>query len=297
LKIPCWMVSVMTAGLSSGSSGMSISVAVFPDDFGMIPAGVFHDPPVGQFQQFGPFSEDQGFRRAHFHAGRGAALFQGPLGAHGALHDPGREGFGVFVGRNLERAGDHAVPAADAFPGIVGHRTLGGFFQGANDAGRHAGGVLAMQALHLDVERLVGACGGGITVYDGIGFGIGPPHLVKHACLAIGSKVSMRQPVLFRARPFTTAAADAEGRVGQNAEPVRIQFGMRCGRFRSNRGQGRGARDRPRDFEEIPTTDHDVVLLVTSCPDPCPNPLVMSRPIAGVLFSYPAGHTGPCMIR
>ena len=80
--------------------------------------------------------------------------FSKQYGAHVALGDVGRQLAPLVLG-HAERAGDHAVAAADALAAVVAHCTLGGLGDAADRADRGAGRVFTVQAHAAD--KLVAA--------------------------------------------------------------------------------------------------------------------------------------------
>ena len=137
--------------------------------------------------------------------------------AEGALHDAGREGLVVFIGRDLERAGDHAVTTAYADRLVVGYGPVAVLGEGADETGRGAGRFQAMVALDLAVERPLGARDVRITVDHGIRLGIRAPAALQHRQVAEWL-LGCRQLVDLVAGLFALAAADAAGGVEKHAQ-------------------------------------------------------------------------------
>ena len=71
---------------------------------------------------------------------------------HGAFADFGVEGVEILVGRNVVRAGDHAITATYTEVLVVDHRTLRGLGKGPHQAGRGAGGLFTVSTLLLHKE-------------------------------------------------------------------------------------------------------------------------------------------------
>src|SRR5574341_80370 len=86
--------------------------------------GMLRDPFAGHGDQVVPLPERERARGAGLGAGRYPAVLESRIVAHGALHDLRVQGAFIIVGRDVEGAGDHAVPASEAEVGIVLHRAL-----------------------------------------------------------------------------------------------------------------------------------------------------------------------------
>ena len=82
---------------------------------------VFADTLPGYPEQIGAFTESEGFCGAGFYTSRELALDEPRIIAHGALPDPRGEGCIILEGWNVERAGEHAIPAAHTDRRIVGN--------------------------------------------------------------------------------------------------------------------------------------------------------------------------------
>src|SRR5574341_414366 len=86
--------------------------------------GPFDHGPVRQVRREVELLERERARGAGLGAGRYPAVLESRIVAHGALHDLRVQGAFIIVGRDVEGAGDHAVPASEAEVGIVLHRAL-----------------------------------------------------------------------------------------------------------------------------------------------------------------------------
>ena len=106
-------------------------------------------PVLRHREQLRSTAEDQrlgGARRGTRRIGTGSL---GAVGAELTLAHAGLERLVELVRRNLERAGNLAVPASDADRGVVDHRPVRRLGQRADDAGRDARGIKAVHALDL----------------------------------------------------------------------------------------------------------------------------------------------------
>ena len=124
------------------------------------------DALVGEREHLVAGSVAQGVRRARLDARRGRDRLEEPLGlvrgrrlpverdrrrlagavgAVRALVDLRRE-LVPLRGRHVPRTGEHAVPAADALGGVVGHRPVGLPVQRRRRTGRDAAGLQAVEA-------------------------------------------------------------------------------------------------------------------------------------------------------
>ena len=79
------------------------------------------DALAGYPEQVDAFPESERFRGAGFYASRELALDEPRIIAHGALPDPRGEGCIILEGRNVEGAGEHAIPAAHTDRHIVSY--------------------------------------------------------------------------------------------------------------------------------------------------------------------------------
>jgi hypothetical protein len=74
---------------------------------------------AGYIEQVGAFTESERFSGASFYASWELALDEAGVIAHGALPYPRGEGYIILEGRNVEWAGEHAIPAAHTDRRIV----------------------------------------------------------------------------------------------------------------------------------------------------------------------------------
>ncbi len=86
----------------------------------------------------------------------------------------------ILIGGYLEWTGNHAVTAADAFPGIIINRTGFAFAQSADNAGRDARRLITMHALDFHIIRFFSVGRVRIGIYDRVGVSLGPSPLQKH---------------------------------------------------------------------------------------------------------------------
>ena len=70
------------------------------------------DALAGYPEQVGAFTVSERFCGASFYASREFTFDEPRIVAHGALPDPRGEGCVILEGRNVEWAGEHAIPAA-----------------------------------------------------------------------------------------------------------------------------------------------------------------------------------------
>ena len=107
---------------------------------------------VRQLDQVGAVSEGERLLGADVDACRRASHLEAGVVAEDALLDH-RVGHAlVVVARDVERAGDHAVAAADADLGVVDDRAFLGLGVGVDEAGGEAGRLVAVVALYLAVD-------------------------------------------------------------------------------------------------------------------------------------------------
>src|SRR4029079_9239772 len=90
-------------------------------------------------------AEGQHIARARRDARRPFALLQA-LVAERTLAHARRQGIVVLVGGDLEGARHHALPAADALPGVIGDGASRLLLQGADDASGDARRAIAVEA-------------------------------------------------------------------------------------------------------------------------------------------------------
>ncbi len=183
------------------------------------------DPLAGDLEQVAPLAERQGLGRADLDAARQLPLEKAGL-AEGALHDPGSEGLVVLIGRNFERAGDHAITAPHAHRFIVDHGPVAVLGEGADETGGGAGRLQAMVALDLAVQRPLGARDVLIAVDHGVSLGIGAAAVLQHRQIA-ERLLRCGQLVDLVAGLFTLAAADAAGGVEKHPQGVRVAAEVR----------------------------------------------------------------------
>ena len=79
---------------------------------------------AGYLEQILAPAKSERFCRACFYTAGEFTLDQPGVVAHGALSDPRGKGAVIFESRNVEGAGDHAIPAAHTDGGIVSNCTL-----------------------------------------------------------------------------------------------------------------------------------------------------------------------------
>ena len=115
-----------------------------PVHLGVILPRVGPDAAVRFFQELLPLPKEQGLGGADGGAGRGQTDLD-PVGAEVAFPDQRHRRAPLELG-NLERAGHHAVTAADAAPVIINHRPIFQFRQGPHRADADAGRVITMHA-------------------------------------------------------------------------------------------------------------------------------------------------------
>ena len=108
-----------------------------------VAVGVLRNARAGLGQQVFPAAELQGAGGTGAHAGGSLAVFLAVV-AQGALAHEGRRAL-PLVARHRPRTRQHAVAAAHAPVGIVGHRTVGLLLKGAHGAD---GGADRIPAVH-----------------------------------------------------------------------------------------------------------------------------------------------------
>ena len=206
---------------------------------------------VGEREQVGPLPEGNGFHRADLDTAGQFALLRDPFVAEGTFHHPGRDGVVVFIGRDLEGAGHHAVPAPDALAGVVVHRAVFLFRQGPHDAGRGTGRILAMHALDLDKggNQLVAFVDfpGIVAVDDRITFFVRATLAVQDGQVIEGL-LGLRQPIDRLAGLLAFAAPDAARQVHQASIGI-LRRARLPGPRRSACG-GQPGTGGPHDFEK-----------------------------------------------
>ncbi len=74
--------------------------------------------------------------------------------AHKTLLNSGTAGIKIFKGWNIERAGGHAVAAADTDTLVVKDRSLWAFLESAHQAGGDAGWLSTVITLYLTIDGL-----------------------------------------------------------------------------------------------------------------------------------------------
>ena len=111
---------------------------------------VLVDASPSESEQIISLSVGERFGRAGFHTA-GEESFYDPGITEGTLSNPGGQGLVVFVGRDLEGAGNHAVATADADRLVIGHGTGFGLFEGAHETSRGAGRLQTVIALDFSV--------------------------------------------------------------------------------------------------------------------------------------------------
>ena len=165
------------------------------------------DAAAGLGQERVALPEDRGLRGTGRGAGGLAELTAGEgVVAQDALADPG-DGRVPLVPGHAERAGHHAVAAAHADVGVVGHGPGLGGVQGAHRTGGGAGGIQAVPALDPDVA----APGAGDRRPAG-GAELLGPSLPRPGGVVVAGLVGLL------AGGHALLAADAEGDVGQDRE-------------------------------------------------------------------------------
>ena len=169
-------------------------------------------------------AKGQRFLGTAFHAAGEFALGKTRC-AQGAFHDSGSQRLAVFVCRDFERAGYHAVAAADADGRVIADGTVRLFLESPDKTGRRTSGFQAVVALLLDEDRCSLALE---LVDDGIGLFIGSTLGVQDSQV-VELLVGCRQSVDFVAGQLAFAAANAAGCVKEHAHGV----GMRAEGFAS----------------------------------------------------------------
>ena len=228
---------------------------VLPVDVVHVLVGVLVDARARLVEQLRAVPELQGTGGAHLRA-RGHLAFRLTRGAEGALPHI-RLCLLVLKLRDVERAGDHAVTAAEAAIARVGDRAGRALLEGAGRTRRHAGGLDAVHALRLGEPH-----GHGLWLRRGLwepvdhreGVLIGAARAREHDIVACVDRFTER--VCFGAGRLAGAAADAARRVDEHAAGVGAgdgNCGRRGPRCRHQRGGACGV-----DLEERAATElHD----------------------------------------
>ena len=133
---------------------------------------IFHFP-FSKFQKIFLFSKGHDLSGTDLCTGRKPAIFY-IIETEGALSYLGSQGFFIFIGRNLKRACDHAIPASDAFFCIINNRAISFFCQRPYDTSGYTGGIIAVHTLkfHKSWPFTPGKCAyifRIIFINDGIG--------------------------------------------------------------------------------------------------------------------------------
>ncbi len=189
-------------------------------------ARFFTDPLMGQLEEILAFAKGHDFLGAGFDACRRPAELEAGVVAHDALFYYRIKGVGIAVGRNIERTGHHAGPAADAHGLVIDYRAFRRFFVGIDKTGGQTGGLVAMVALHLP-EKGMFAARHVILLHYGVSLFRCPS---RQSSLALLCKyrhivkwfIRRRQPLLFVAGGFAGSAADTFGKIDKHAHAVRV---------------------------------------------------------------------------
>ena len=195
----------------------------------LVAFGMSGDATPRDLDQILALAEHQRSGGAGFHAAGKLAFLQAGV-AQRALLDQRIEGAVVGVAGDIERARDHAVTAAHAEGGIVGHGTVGVLGKRLHEARTGAGGFLAVHALALAEHVLVEARGT-VLVHHGPLFGGRAALFVKHVEIGEGL-LRFGEIVDLVAGLFAPAATDAQRGVVKHtlAVGVAVEGSARSGR-------------------------------------------------------------------
>ena len=195
----------------------------------LVAFGMSGDAIPRDLDQILALAEHQRPGGAGFHAAGKLAFLQAGV-AQRALLDQRIEGAVVGVAGDIERACDHAVTAAHAEGGIVGHGTVGVLGKRLHEARTGAGGFLAVHALALAEHVLVEARGT-VLVHHGPLFGGRAALFVKHVEIGEGL-LRFGEIVDLVAGLFAPAATDAQRGVVKHtlAVGVAVEGSARGGR-------------------------------------------------------------------
>jgi hypothetical protein len=200
------------------------------------------------------------------HATRQLSLFDSRL-AQGALHHSGGKRLVVFVGRDVERAGDHAVTAAHTERRVVADRAAGVLFERLYEAGRSTRRLQTVVALFLDIQRFAAFSKRGELVDHRIVRRVRPTGLFEDIQIVEG-RVGVGQFVDCVAGLLAQTAADAARGVVKHAEAAGVAGEMLVAR-RAGGGpdQGAGA-DRAQPAEKFSPGNrhvHSYTALLRGC--------------------------------
>ena len=112
-------------------------------------AGVELDPLMTELDQFAPFPEGHDLLGTRFHTSRRTAELEPGVVTHDAFLDHRVDRAGITVGRNVERTGDHACPAAYAYFRIIDNGPFLGLGIGIDETGGQTGRLITVIALEL----------------------------------------------------------------------------------------------------------------------------------------------------
>jgi len=194
---------------------------VLPIDMIHILARVVLHLPLRQMQEVLPLSKRNSFFRANLGTGRKTALID-LFETEVALSNLRGEGVAILICGDLKGAGNHTVAAADTLAGIVDNGSVLFLAQCPYNAGRGAGGIVAMHALEFYKGRSLFPCEGAdaprIVLVD---------HCIRYLIRAPGTLedrhfierlMGAGKAVPLVARLLTRPATDAKGGVDQAAE-------------------------------------------------------------------------------
>jgi hypothetical protein len=167
---------------------------------------------VANFDKVFPLAEGQSFLWTNLNAGRWQTILQSGFMTEDTLLDDRSKGTGVTVGRNIERASDHAVSATDTDAAVVDNGTFFGLGVGVDKTGTETRWLSAMITLHFAIDRIAPFLI--VTINHSVGTFIGAPFLrtvmeglIKNRHI-IERQVGVRQLLFFVAGSFAAAATD-----------------------------------------------------------------------------------------
>ncbi len=159
-------------------------------------------------------AESECFVRTNSDTGGFLSFFES-MCAEGAFHHTRFEGFAIFVSRDLERAGNHTIAAADTFPSVVVDGTEFVFLERADDTGGCASRAIAVHALNL---HRVGF--GGLWIFefvdDGVSIVDGATMLEENGFVFERFQIGACEFVFIVACPLAFAATDANDGIDED---------------------------------------------------------------------------------
>src|SRR5512145_3285950 len=214
--------------------------------------GILVDPLAGDVDELPLLPEEGGALGARLGARRLLAVLH-PVEAELALLHV-RKGAVVLVLRDVERAGDHAVPASHAPVLVVDDRPVLRLLERLDEARGGAGGLVAVETLLPGEDRLVRLLLVREPVDDRVRLRGRLSLLLEHALAGEGD-LGLREAVLLVARLLARPAPDALRRVDQHAVELAPVADRRGGVRLAGLAPGETRPRGPGDLQEIPSVE------------------------------------------